>query len=850
MYCKKCGHELDNGYEYCINCGAKINENNANSVFAANTVQGGDIIRMRLYAFIEEIYSKMDPEMREKIFYGGVESAKTILTTICYKAYGELQEDNIRICQEVYVQVWIRSKGGLQPEFMTPSYIREALHKRFSYLPISIIDSLIDASLETVYSNEPALKEKALQVEFLKNMVQKNAEKNMEIENRYINDKAFGLSAEKPVFVCGFDGAKIYLSQLETKAGNPILYNRLGSSEITGIAGPVDTYEIVVPQEDSKFLIYICNYGTKNPIVAPQGLRFKGLNDNSIDDSEYVFADPKKTAILYDGTLQLTVESTDQTHRFEKEKITVGRDPSSDLMIEKKGISRHHAILLYERGMWLLSDNDSTNGTWLNGNKIVPGKKYQLVADDIIDFAHLERVAFYKTILERDKSNEEEKAAAILEAGIKIFAKSDYKDEIAYKLIASALINAPLYFPVEIDLAAVFGNIDPTTLKKGDVIRNEKEVRMKILTLKFKDGTEIVPAFTSDDEAHKGPNSSIVRHYPIDYMPRLLKMDKPIIINPFSECKFVLNKKLIEEVLLPIVKKNYEAKDVISFPDNTQDELIGQIIEGKYEIIKEIGRGSFTKIYTCVDKENDKTWVVKAVDKTQKNYTAVVYDSIMQETEMIRHLNHHGIPKVVDFVETERHLFVIREFIEGENLSTIISQYGAQPVDKVFSWTKQVCGILHYLHNLEPAHIHRDIKPMNLLLTHNGEIKLIDYGIMRTYKPGAKCDTRPLGTNGFAAPEQYGGLGQTDARTDIYGLGMTMFNLVTGINPNNPPYEIKPIRQINPALPKRLEEIISRCIEPNPDKRYQTADALLAALNEAKDPGAPKGLFAKLLGKT
>ncbi len=417
----------------------------------------------KIDAFIEEIYSKMDFEMREKIFYGGIESANTILTTICNSVYGVVKEDNIRTCQEVYIQVWIRSRGGLQSEFMTPSYIREALRNRFSYLSTNIVDGLVSVSLDVIYNNEPDLKEKAMQIEYLKNMVRKNAGKNIDIEDRHINDEAYGLSADKPIFVCGFDGAKIYLSQLKTEVGNSIQYNRLGSSEVTGIAGPVDLYEIVDTQENSKFLIYICNYGTKNSTVAPRGMKLKMLNDKSIEDSEYVLADPNKTTLLYNGSLQITVESSEQTYDFEKEKITVGRDSSSDLIIEKKVISRHHATLFYEHGMWLLSDNDSTNGTWLNGEKLVPGKKYQLVADDIIYFAHLERVAFYKSILVSNKPKEEEKAIAILEASIKAFAKSDYKDEVAYKLIASSLINAPLYFPVEIDLASMFGNIDPTT---------------------------------------------------------------------------------------------------------------------------------------------------------------------------------------------------------------------------------------------------------------------------------------------------------------------------------------------------------------------------------------------------
>ena len=105
-----------------------------------------------------------------------------------------------------------------------------------------------------------------------------------------------------------------------------------------------------------------------------------------------------------------------------------------------------------------------------------------------------------------------------------------------------------------------------------------------------------------------------------------------------------------------------------------------------------------------------------------------------------------------------------------------------------------------------------------------------------------------MGTKGYAAPEQYGGCQQTDARTDIFGLGMTMHHLVTGVDPNQPPYETKPICQINPDLPKGLEYIISKCIQPNPDDRYQNCDELMDDLNNYMN--LPKKSFlGKLFGK-
>ena len=111
-----------------------------------------------------------------------------------------------------------------------------------------------------------------------------------------------------------------------------------------------------------------------------------------------------------------------------------------------------------------------------------------------------------------------------------------------------------------------------------------------------------------------------------------------------------------------------------------------------------------------------------------------------------------------------------------------------------------------------------------------------------------KEDTCCLGSKGYAAPEQFGGR-QTDARTDIFGLGMTMFRLITGINPVEPPYEVKPIRQINPELPRGMEYIISKCTQPDPDKRYQSCDELINDLDNYASLNKPKGLFGKLFGR-
>ena len=155
---------------------------------------------------------------------------------------------------------------------------------------------------------------------------------------------------------------------------------------------------------------------------------------------------------------------------------------------------------------------------------------------------------------------------------------------------------------------------------------------------------------------------------------------------------------------------------------------------------------------------------------------------------------------------------------------------------------------MEYLHMQDPPIIYRDMKPANVMLQPNGHIKLIDFGIAREYKEQNVEDTVSLGTKGYAAPEQFGGKGQTDPRTDIYCLGVTLYHLVTGQNPCEPPYELYPIRHWKPELSAGLESIILKCTQMNPQDRYSSCAELLYALQhyEEEDEAYKKQLKRKM----
>lgn len=271
-------------------------------------------------------------------------------------------------------------------------------------------------------------------------------------------------------------------------------------------------------------------------------------------------------------------------------------------------------------------------------------------------------------------------------------------------------------------------------------------------------------------------------------------------------------------------------------------------IAGKYTVLREISSTLFIRTYLVEDAESSHVYVLKLCDKTQQNYSPAVRDGLILEAYMMQELEHFAIPRVREVVETDDMLGMIREYVEGISLEQYMETNGVPAVENVIEWAKMVCDILQYLHTMTPPHIYRDVKPANLILDTKDRIHMIDFGIMRTYKKGQSKDTAILGTAGYAAPEQYGSR-QTDQRTDIYGLGMTMYRLVTGENVLDRSFVVKPVREINPKLPKGLEYIISKCIELDPDKRYQSCDELLKDLCGYEKLPEQKGFFRKIFGR-
>jgi serine/threonine-protein kinase len=213
-----------------------------------------------------------------------------------------------------------------------------------------------------------------------------------------------------------------------------------------------------------------------------------------------------------------------------------------------------------------------------------------------------------------------------------------------------------------------------------------------------------------------------------------------------------------------------------------------------------------------------------------------------QEATLLSQLDHPNLPQVIDFFEDRGRAYLVMEFIWGESLEKRISRANSPLLEReVLRWAVQICTVLEYLHSRQPPIIFRDLKPSNVMVNNAGVIKLVDFGIARTYKEDKLQDTIALGSENYAAPEQWGEA-QTDARSDIYGLGATLYHLLANIPPSPAflPSEPEPVDTLNPALSDQAAAIITKAMQRDRADRYQSASemkqAILASLPEEAQP--------------
>jgi serine/threonine-protein kinase len=214
-------------------------------------------------------------------------------------------------------------------------------------------------------------------------------------------------------------------------------------------------------------------------------------------------------------------------------------------------------------------------------------------------------------------------------------------------------------------------------------------------------------------------------------------------------------------------------------------------------------------------------------------------EAFLQEAEMLAGLSHPHLPRVTDHFEQDGKAYLVMEFVPGETLLSFLQREGLpQPQARVFEWTRQLSDALEYLHTQDPPIIFRDLKPANIMLTPSGQIKLVDFGIARLFKPGQAKDTQAFGTVGYSAPEQYG-RGQTDARSDVYALGVLIYQLLTGYDPTATPFRLPPANQANPSVSAAIAAVLSKATQSEPDRRFSSVGEFRDALFGAGDSSRP-----------
>lgn len=254
------------------------------------------------------------------------------------------------------------------------------------------------------------------------------------------------------------------------------------------------------------------------------------------------------------------------------------------------------------------------------------------------------------------------------------------------------------------------------------------------------------------------------------------------------------------------------------------------LLHGRYKMLGQVGTGGFGAVYKARDLQaNGRMVAIKAIelDTLSASQAIEATDTFNRELGLLSDLNHPHLPAVYEHFIDETHWYLVMDFIDGEPLDEYLQQIEepSLPLKQVLDIGSQLCDVLRYLHQLQPPVIFRDLKPANIMLTPGGRLYVIDFGIARRFKPGQARDTTPLGSPGFAAPEQYG-KAQTTPRSDIYSLGATLYFLLTGYDPANSPFHLPPIRSLCPTLPEPLAELLTSMLALDPANRPTSISAV------------------------
>ena len=262
---------------------------------------------------------------------------------------------------------------------------------------------------------------------------------------------------------------------------------------------------------------------------------------------------------------------------------------------------------------------------------------------------------------------------------------------------------------------------------------------------------------------------------------------------------------------------------------------------GKYKILAPLGSGGFGTVYLAQD-----TWIDKKVAIKVPHRQGMDFGELLREPRLLASVSHPNIVAITTAEKQDNVFFIVMEYVHGETLETLVAARGPLDVNRALDFTCQICNAVDHAHR--QGVIHRDLRPANVLVTENDMLKVADFGTSRFLEIAA-YGTTVIGSPPYMAPEQFHG--KAVFASDIYSLGVTMYQMLTGMLPYDAPSPsdmgklmsgelVTPPRLKNPAIPKAISDIVMRAMAPEVEMRYQRATELLADVLAARPAGAAR----------
>ena len=267
---------------------------------------------------------------------------------------------------------------------------------------------------------------------------------------------------------------------------------------------------------------------------------------------------------------------------------------------------------------------------------------------------------------------------------------------------------------------------------------------------------------------------------------------------------------------------------------------------GKYKIVAPLGSGGFGTVYLAQD-----TWIDKKVAIKVPHRQGLDFGELLREPRLLASVNHPNIVAITTAEKQDNVFFIVMEYVQGETLENVIAAQGSLDVNRTLDFSCQICNAVDHAHR--QGVIHRDLRPANVLVTENDVLKVADFGTSRFLEIAAH-GTTVIGSPPYMAPEQFHG--KAVFASDLYSLGVTMYQMLTGVLPYDAPAPsdldrlmsgelVSPPRLRNPSIPKAINDVVMRAMAPDLSERYQRAsellDDILAARKATRSRRTPPG---------